>query len=171
MNRMSASHTPEDTPPVGVPVALHVPWVTDTPTDPLKSVIVEGSLPSPGRKTWNTGPPGTGWIPPGIGEGSPVPGGAADAGQLPEQARAERQPGRARRTAEERPSGEMAMQHRSSGGRQTPGGWAIRGCDREAHGSLLPRGPRRVPIPSRLTSYQAMVRRVREMEKVRRLAR
>jgi hypothetical protein len=49
MKRMSASHTPEATPPVGIPVAVQVPSTTATPVNPLRSVMVAGSAPGPGR--------------------------------------------------------------------------------------------------------------------------
>src|SRR5713226_3560311 len=53
-----------------------------TPTKPLKSVIEFGS-PAPGGNRWNTSVPGpNGWIPPGIGLGSPARR-AASAGPAP----------------------------------------------------------------------------------------
>src|SRR5216684_7217884 len=49
--------------PILPPTAAH-------PTNPLKSVIVEGSAPVAGRNTWNSGPEGpSNCSPPGMGRG------------------------------------------------------------------------------------------------------
>src|SRR6266487_2621289 len=76
MNRLSTSKLRPALAPAPVPVM----WAT--PVKPLKSVIVLGS-PVPGKNTWNTSVPGpNGWIPPGIGRGSPARR-AASAGPAP----------------------------------------------------------------------------------------
>src|ERR1700746_710343 len=51
-------------------VCVPIPPTAAHPTNPLKSVIVEGSAPGAGRNTWNSGPEGPGNCrPPGMGRG------------------------------------------------------------------------------------------------------
>src|SRR6516225_9673822 len=57
MNRMSVSNRSVSVLPSGF-LAVPVPCTSATPTTPLKSVIVDGSIPGPKKVVWNVTPPG-----------------------------------------------------------------------------------------------------------------
>src|SRR6266498_2853078 len=71
MNRMSAPNTSGMGSPVSGSVPIPVPSVSETPTKPVKSVMVEGSALWPGKKKWKN--PNGSSVPPGMGLGSVEP--------------------------------------------------------------------------------------------------